>query len=309
MESKNLSLIDLEESSQKISRMWYPELAITKEQLEYDFFTLGLDSKQIAVKYSCHFNTIRRYAKNYGIKRPKNLTHNSREGRLLVINNISLTQLQESILVGSVLGDGRFDRYKPKWNAYFCISQIWSRKEYLEWIASELSAFISRPVYQMTNSNAAYLQTMHCNIFNKYHDLFYINGKKGVPSCIKNYLNLCVLARWFEQDGHTEKSCSTISTCSFSVDECNLLVDSIKDVFNISPFIKMHYDSKYDKYYPLLCFNSVENRKLHSIIDPIFHPCFNYKKLNIISSTTNTQDVSLVETKIEPNLGSDDERL
>ena len=322
MESKNLSSIDSNESSQTISGQWISKAKITKEQLEYDFNILKLNQTQIAVKYGCTTESIRRarerwcigwlpftnfyiseedlrkdllqeglsqaeiasklgcsttvikkYIKEYDIEMDSRITYvSSKKVRKLIVEGKTFTDLQREVIVGSILGDGNIAKMGTKGNAFLQIAQRNDRISYLIWLADQLQPF-SRAVHHHCDNVSAFGTVCHSD-FNYYYDLFWKDGRKTVPSDIVSILSEISLARWFEQDGHLEVSSSLLCTNCFTVDECNLLLETLKLKFGIEGNISMEKDI-----YPRLRFKRDGHRKFHTIVDPLLHSCFEYKKL------------------------------
>ncbi len=114
----------------------------------------------------------------------------------------SLTQLQRSIIIGTILGDGYVRIISGKKNALLEINHAFSQKAYVDWKYAELKALCkSAPKSRKNNgTRIAYRFTtrQHPEI-TKLHLLFYRDGKKSIPE----YLNLdpIMLAVWFMDDG------------------------------------------------------------------------------------------------------------
>jgi hypothetical protein len=258
---------------------------VTKENLENDFFKLGLSRLQAAKKYDTTLFRIQSKMDAFDIKlNPLIKDISSQYVRLLYINNVQLTDKQESLLVGSILGDGSFVKTIER-TAAFSIWQRADRKSYLEWIKEELQPFTPNSVKECTikpkpdkegntrkSSKAVYLQTTHYIAFDKFLEMFYINKVKVVPEETIKYLNDYSLARWFEQDGCNAGSYSTFSTQAFTATECLFLLDVLLQKFKLTGRLGNSSGN-------VLIFSKEAHFKLHEIIDPLLHTCFDYKKL------------------------------
>ena len=56
----------------------------------------------------------------------------------------SLNNVQEEVLVGSLLGDGSLFKYKPKHKPYFAVHRAFKDKKYAEWQSDVFSNLICR---------------------------------------------------------------------------------------------------------------------------------------------------------------------
>jgi hypothetical protein len=267
------------------------ENILTKEQLEHDYFVLGLGRDLVARKHGVNEHTISRYLKLHNIEVPKELRVPSARIRKLILSGVdTLTDRQHSILIGSILGDSSIGKMKNTKNGSASISfwQGCGRKAYLDWKAEELAPFAG-PVRKAKNfEDSYYFETVRYKIFNKYYDMFRSNGPKDIPKDIEKHLDELALAVWFQDDGHTAKSYSEISTNGFTFPDCELLVQVLKNRFSLDAKVRNHREKGKDRVYPILRFNVVAHHQLHKIIDSLFHSCFEYKK-DKGSSETNTQ--------------------
>ena len=257
----------------------YPnKINISKEELIQMFLVEGLSNKQVASKFNTSVSTIDNYIRKYDIVRDFTISNiRSFKVRKLLLDKVELSSRQRSIIIGNILGDGHMsirDSYKTAFlQCGHCIAQ----KEYLEWKAFELSPFISeRGIYKMTKKEAYMFDTIHYKTFNELYYLFYAPGHKIIPDNIIEYLDELVLSVWFMDDGWSDNKIKTsgLSTCSFTVEECKVLLKAIQDKWSIEGKLRFIH-----KKYPVLLFTKGDRIKLHQIVDPLLHPCFEYKKL------------------------------
>lgn len=98
------------------------KISITKEVL-YDLYIIQqLTSKQVAEKLGTSASTVRNKLKAFDITPEMQKKH----------NEIKLTDLQHDVLIGSVLGDGSFERKSENSNTYLKVSHAKNQKEYCE---------------------------------------------------------------------------------------------------------------------------------------------------------------------------------
>lgn len=256
---------------------------VTKSQLGHYFFIEALSVKQVAKECCCDVGTIRRRLDMYGIELDPNIWYPGARDyvRKLLVYRVKLTPRQESIVVGCVLGDGYLN--KSTRNAMLYFSQTVRRCNSVSWLQKELQPFTPGSVCEFTTvtvtgvmSITAYMYTVHHPEFTKFHKMFYLNGKKVVPSNIGDYLDELALAVWFMGDGHTDRVYSTLCSQSFSSSEGTLLLEVLREKFNLEGHI-IPATKKANQ--PVLYFGKEAHYHLHAIIDSLMHDDFKYKKL------------------------------
>jgi len=253
---------------------------VSKEQLEHDFFILGLSQNQVCKKYNCREDAIRRRMREFNIVLDPSLKRTSQQQRILLLTKTELSMRQQSILVGSILGDshiGKLLGVQTK-NANISFSQCIRRKEYLEWKLQELVPF-SRFLCIDKSGEGCSFETIRHPIFNVFYDLFVKSGCKVIPFNISEYLDDLALTVWWQDDGHLSSN-SILCTDSFTIEECQILLEAIKTNFNIEGKIKFQYNSVTKNNYPRLNFYRKDHILLHQIVDPLCHSCFKYKCLD-----------------------------
>lgn len=114
----------------------------------------------------------------------------------------SLTQLQRSIITGSVLGDGYLRIVPGRKNAFLEINHTYSQKEYVDWKFKMLESFCkSGPVMRKGNGKriAYRFTTRQSEEISKIYETFYRNKHKIIPKSLN--LDDVVLAVWYMDDG------------------------------------------------------------------------------------------------------------
>ena len=114
----------------------------------------------------------------------------------------SLTQLQRSIIIGTILGDGYLRIVSGKKNALLEINHSHSQKEYVDWKFKELESLCkSEPKARKSNgTRIAYrFNTRQHPEMTKLFQTFYGEGKKHIPNTL--ILDPIMLAVWFMDDG------------------------------------------------------------------------------------------------------------
>ncbi len=197
---------------------------------------------------------------------------------------MKLTQRQEALLVGIVLGDGFLQKTGLK-NARLRLEHGSKQKEYLIWKGQQFSRlFLGKPVnirrlHPVTKKIYEYWrwQSTSTPILGKWHKIFYENGKKHIPFNLIDILTHPLsLAIWYMDDGYFYKTdyncCSYIYLGRVSEKEAEIATKAISINFGITAKI---YDKKQKGY--ALFFNVEETKKLHEVIRPHILPGFDYK--------------------------------
>lgn len=193
---------------------------------------------------------------------------------------MKLTQRQDAILVGTLLGDGCLERNGR--NVRLRLEHGKDQKSYLLWKFRELKSIITGSVmkvraYHKINkriyeSYRAY--TFSDEAMQYYQNMFYLNNKKIIPDTICEILkDPLSLAIWFMDDGYRRNDCNAfrLGTDSFSKEEQILLQEVLSKNFGIET--KIHKKGKYWNIY----IPERESKKFVGIIKPYIIPKFEYK--------------------------------
>ncbi len=121
-----------------------------------------------------------------------------------------LTQRQEEILLGTILGDGSFEN-RGTANSRLQIRHSLKQREYVDWLYSELANFVLSTPRQI--GDAYFFRTRSLPLFTEWRNRFYRNGIKIVPKDIS--LSTLSLAIWFMDDGYFDKKAAYFCTHSF----------------------------------------------------------------------------------------------
>ena len=134
-----------------------------------------------------------------------------------------LTQFQQAVLVGTLLGDGSIAKHGHhhrlfiKHKAAHEALAAWKREVFDDFTTMPLHHFDQRlndrlyPCVQfVTRTNA---------IFTDWRQRFYRDGRKIVPADIAELLEPAAVAAWFMDDGTADRAGVSFQTHSFRVDE------------------------------------------------------------------------------------------
>jgi len=184
----------------------------------------------------------------------------------------SLTQLQRSIIIGSLLGDGYLRIVSRRKNAFLEINHSYSQKEYVEW-KFEMLKSICRSGPKMRRGNGkriAYrFTTRQMPEITDLSRLFYANGKKQIPNNLQ--LDPIVIAIWFMDDG---SKCGT-SNVYFNTQQFNAS-DQEKCMQMLLKF-GIESSLNRDKEYSRVRIKSSSMQKLFNLVIPHIIPSMKYK--------------------------------
>jgi hypothetical protein len=152
-----------------------------------------------------------------------------------------LTPEQNDLLIGAILGDCYVE--KNGINCRVAFDHSISQLEYVKWKHLMLQPYTTQIVeYCVIDKrnnqtyNKARFKTLTKPLFNKYHQLFYTNQMKSIPSNIGDYLKTeLALAVWYLDDGALRTDCGglRLHTNSFSYNEVILLKNVLLKNFKI----------------------------------------------------------------------------
>ena len=194
---------------------------------------------------------------------------------------MNLTQKQQSVLVGTVLGDAYIQK-TGKNNARLRLEHGAVQKEYLNWkvkIFSNLfqngSKYIERENPKSSKKYFYYRNQSNTDpVLGKWRDIFYPEGKKQIPEMLSELLTPLALAVWYMDDGYyyARDKTSYLYLGRVSRKEAELVRSGFAKKFNLNTTI---YDKKrkgFAVYFPVK-----ETVKLHSIVKSYILPQFSYK--------------------------------
>jgi LAGLIDADG DNA endonuclease family len=186
-----------------------------------------------------------------------------------------LCPLQQSVLVGTILGDGclakhgHYHRLHVKHKLAHRALIEYKYGVFRDFISMELHRFDQRlngdvfPCLQFASRTSP--------IFSKWHRRFYEGRVKIVPHAVEQYLTREALAVWFMDDGAADYAGVTIQTHSFRVDEVRRLTDLLKDKFQLAATLRRNKGAEVI-YIPARSLSSFRD-----LITPYLLPEFVYK--------------------------------
>ena len=215
------------------------------------------DNKELAEKLNIPLSSLRTYASKYKIKKSdafrKELSHRFHEGRkkqyLESIPKIRLNEIEENIIIGSLLGDGSIDP-GPKRSINACYTEHFSPKQlaYRQWKQQKLQRL------QFKIYRDRYFNSPSHPIFTDLRKLFYRDNRKILTKDILLKLTHPIgLTCLYLDDGsllisHNNRRSNkyyiqpeiTLSTFCFTKEENQLLIQHISETFGVSFKLKKH---------------------------------------------------------------------
>lgn len=199
--------------------------------------------------------------------------------------NLSLSPLQRSFIIGSLLGDGTMWLGDGAVNVNFKVEQGLVQKEYVFWKYKILKSlvFTGPKVSFRYDSNGHrypkswWFRTIRHPLLTEIFRRFYLQdgfrcGRKIIPKDIGNDLDPLAFAVWIMDDGSYSNKKIDISTYAFSLEEVKFLLKVIERKFGV----KMLFYRDRDKGYRMYA-NVKETKKLIQTIYPYIIPTMMYK--------------------------------
>lgn len=194
---------------------------------------------------------------------------------------LKLSEIQRSILVGTLLGDAYLEPRGKAPTFRYIFSQKKSQQVYVEHVFSHFSTWCSKaPAIAKTGidkdgkiTESCYFKTCTHPSFSFYANQFYsFNGNKVVPKLLHKWLSPRALAYWFMDDGSRLKNYGYIlNTQNFSLKEQEILADALGRRHRLE--VNIHKDrSKYRLYITVKSKDAFRD-----LIKPFIIPSFEYK--------------------------------
>ena len=188
---------------------------------------------------------------------------------------LALNPDQQSLIVGSVLGDGYLEPNWSKTNYRLKIQHSIKQKDYVLWKHALLSEWvITEPKEQKVNHSIRFRTISHPEL-TEFRELFYRGNKKIIPEDVSKYLNPLALAVWFMDDGdraaHDKTDGYHINTQSFSESENHFLLSVLREKFGIDGTVQNN--NGYKRLYVV----SKSKDLFRAIVAPYILPAMQYK--------------------------------
>jgi LAGLIDADG DNA endonuclease family len=180
----------------------------------------------------------------------------------------SLTEVQQAIVIGSLLGDGSM---RCKTNALLEINHSVRQRGYVDWKYHHLAELVRTPprARRGNGQRVAYrFVTRSLSELTPYYRLFYEAGRKRVPNLELSPLTLAV---WFMDDGCRSRSAVYLNTQQFKTRDQRVLLRLLHDQWGIVGTLNR------DKCYHRVRISVESTQHLVEIIEPYLLAMFKYK--------------------------------
>lgn len=198
---------------------------------------------------------------------------------------LELSSLQQSLIVGTLLGDGHLEtrdckKYRLK------IEQGIDQQVYVWWKYDQLKELVGAPPRFKTRKNKDRIYqslgftTYSLEILNSLGNQFYVDKKKVIPKNIERLLDPFALAVWFMDDGSHKgplhQHAAVLHTLGYSFDDLERMQRALVNNFGLET--KMHRQgNRWRIYIP-----SKSHERFCTIIEPYTLELFSYKLRNIM---------------------------
>jgi hypothetical protein len=186
-----------------------------------------------------------------------------------------------AIIIGGILGDVHISREGT--NARLQFKQGLVHKSYIYHLFDLFSSYsnmIEPRHYEFFDKRTKKIyttidfHTFSLPCFNFYYDLFYVNGVKRIPLNIGELLTPSGLAYWAMDDGGKTGSGFRLNTQSFSYEENLLLIEVLKQNFDLN--CSLHFHNKKNNQYRIYI-SAKSMPRFISLVSPYFHQSMMYK--------------------------------
>ncbi len=200
-------------------------------------------------------------------------------GRVNTASNEQFSAIQQEVLIGTILGDGRLESRSKNGSARLRVHHAESQRDFLFWKYQVFQNLVTREPWQVTwigkqtgnKYSAWFFHTKTLSTLRELHQLFYPAGKKIIPINIEDLLTPRALAVWFMDDGCMTPSSAILNTQCFSKLEQEILRSWFQNYLGIETKFNK------DRLTYRLCMNKESARELSEIISPYVPKCMHYK--------------------------------
>lgn len=209
-----------------------------------ELFYTGRTQKSLAEEFGVCASTVRKILSSNGIEKARCI-------------QVTMDNELKQLLIGSLLGDGSFVSSGRKTvNYYLSIAHAMKQRKYLEYKLSILlkhnlaSKIIESTYIDKRFKNQEYtecriktrLHPIFTEIRNKYYDE---TGHKRVNYDFVKDIDALGLAIWYMDDGYVTKNSCIFSSCSFTLEEQQILADILLEKFDLHFNLGKHDNSMY----------------------------------------------------------------
>ena len=191
--------------------------------------------------------------------------------------DLKLNDLQRSILVGLILGDGHLETFNDGRTYRLKIEHSVKQKEYLDWLYLKFKNLTNQePKLKLKSGRplSYWFTTYSLGMFRFYGQQFYAGRKKIIPKVIEKLLDPVALAIWFMDDGSLKSNhhkTYIIHSIGYSTEDLELVKKALKKKFNIDISLHKQYNRK------RIYVTSDSAEKFRELVKPHMIPSLMYK--------------------------------
>lgn len=192
-----------------------------------------------------------------------------------------MNQLERSVVIGSILGDG-FLQATGKKNARLRLEHSAKQKEYLFWKWQVLQRYMQDHPKKLIRFNPIWkkqysyyrCQSHSTPILGNYRALFYQKQRKCIPVDIGKFLTVQALAVWFMDDGYyyVRDRTAYLYLPKLQQQDIECLLKALKQNFDLHPKLEIKKRGVMNLKFPVK-----ETKKLIQIIAPHVIQSMRYK--------------------------------
>ena len=182
---------------------------------------------------------------------------------------LTLNDIQRSILVGTLLGDGHLETQDKGKTYRLKLEHQLAQRDYLQWIYDQFKEWVPGGIRSRIKKNGyeyVLFDTYSHGAFRFYAQQFYSHGKKEIPKLIEKLLDPIVLAIWFMDDGSWKSDkhkTFIIHTLGYSKKDLESVQEVLKKKFGLET--SLH--AQKGKYWRLYI-KSESAEKFRNLIEP-----------------------------------------
>jgi recombination protein RecA len=180
----------------------------------------------------------------------------------------SLSEGQQSVITGTLLGDGAM---RCKTNALLEVNHSWHQRSYVDWKYRQLADLVATPPRRRFGNGGriAYrFVTRSVAELTPFYRLFYAGGKKRIPNL---QLTPLAMAVWFMDDGCRSRNAVYLNTQQFDLESQERLLWLLQDQWGIRGNLNR------DKSYYRIRVSVDGTKRFRRLIEPLVLPEFRYK--------------------------------
>lgn len=195
-----------------------------------------------------------------------------------------MDQFCQSIIIGSILGDGTIYQANKKHKAILEYKYDDKYFSYILWLHKKLAVLGIQDIKPHKGFHQHRFRTFPSEEIGTLRRIFYPNGKKIIPQSIKSlFVDPLSLAVWYMDDGcldfRSKYHCNaTFATYCFSWEECILLKLSLQENFDLE--VSIHKNTMRGKLYYRLYVPSASMNQFVNLVQSFILPVFKYKLPN-----------------------------